>query len=534
MDRPKNLEQLKKESFDLLIIGGGVTGAGIALDAASRRLKVALVEKSDFASGTSSRSTKLVHGGLRYLKQFEVGLVMEVGRERTIVHRNAPHLVVPERMLMPVVRGGTYGKYLSWIGLTVYDILAGVKRKDRKRMLSAKQAIREEPLLNPKGLRGAGLYAEYRTDDARLTIELVKTASRYGAVCVNYCKLEKFVYQGDRISGAQCRNEMNGEDLEIRASRVVNACGPWVDDIRKINGSITNKRLHLTKGVHLVVDKSKFPVNHSIYFDAPGGRMIFAIPRGSKTYFGTTDTDYFNDKDRILTTREDAGYLLQAVNEVFPDIYLSQGDVESCWAGLRPLIHQEGKSLSEISRRDEVFLAADGLITIAGGKLTGYREMAKKTVNMVTRSRRGCLTRKIPLSTHPLLDEEEVDAYRKRVIQQIRPMGLDPAKAKYLVFTYGRETDHILGLMPEFATSDPLESLIRSELQFTLEQEMVMNAIDFFDRRTGKIYFDRDGVQRYKEIIINDLAKYFHWTKDRIALETVRLENRIEECSVIQ
>ena len=284
------LKQLAEETFDLVLIGGGITGAGIALDAVSRGLKVALVEKQDFAQGTSSRSTKLIHGGLRYLKQGDLKLVKEVGSERAIVHKNAPHLVIPEKMLLPLIEGGTYGKMATSFGLKVYDVLAGVKGDDRRKMLSKQQTQQKEPLLNPDTLKGGGYYAEYRTDDARLTMGIIKTANEYGALCANHCEAIKLLYNEGGIIGVQVKDHIQDKVMEIHAQQVVNATGPWVDTIRQEDNSLKGKRLHLTKGVHLVVNHQKFPLKQSLYFDVPDGRMIFAIPRGKITYIGTTDT----------------------------------------------------------------------------------------------------------------------------------------------------------------------------------------------------------------------------------------------------
>ena len=331
----KNIQQeLQETEFDILIIGGGITGAGIALDAASRGMKVALIEKNDFASGTSSKSTKLIHGGLRYLKQFDFWLVKEVGTERAIVHKIAPHLVIPEKMILPLIDGGTYGSWLTSVGLKVYDVLAAVEGDDKRKMLDKKEALVKEPLLPSNILNGAGYYAEYRTDDARLTIEVLKTASQYNAQILNYTKANEFIYENKRVVGAKVTNQFTNETYNIKAKYVVNAAGPWVDELRQVNNSKIGKRLHLTKGVHLVVAHEKLPVKQSVYFDVPDGRMMFAIPRGKVTYFGTTDTNFQQDKNTVETSIVDAAYLIEAVNNMFPDINLSITDIQSSWAGL--------------------------------------------------------------------------------------------------------------------------------------------------------------------------------------------------------
>jgi glycerol-3-phosphate dehydrogenase len=535
IDRTKLVSRLRSETWDLLVIGGGITGAGIALDAATRGLKTALIEKNDFGSGTSSRSTKLVHGGLRYLKQLEFALVSEVGRERAIVHANAAHLVIPEKMLMPLVKGGTYGKLASSVGLEVYDILANVKKEDRRHMLSREEALGIEPLLNNEVLLGAGYYSEYRTDDSRLTLELIKGAVRKGAVCVNYCELKELTYNKKALSGCQVLEHLQGEIFNINARFMVNACGPWVDHIRYLNGSIGKKRLHLTKGVHIVVPHERLPVRQSIYFDVPDGRMIFTIPRGRTTYIGTTDTDFSGDLDNIIATREDAEYLVNAVNATFPSIRLSLDDIESSWAGVRPLIHQEGKSASEISRRDEIFIAPDGLISIAGGKLTGYRKMAQKTVDQVVvryKEMYGyefgpCITRHIPLTEDPLWNVEEVAYYKGLITQKIAPYKLDASFADYLVSNYGKQADQVLDWMKQFRSADSEESLIRSELMFGMVNEMVTSSVDFFDRRTGRLYFDIASVMKFKDLVRSDLAIFKGWNDYQVNRDKELLEHRI-------
>src|SRR5688572_26762803 len=325
-EREKILERLRKETFDLLVIGGGITGAGIALDASSRGLKTALLEKKDFAFGTSGRSTKLIHGGLRYLKQLEFGLVREVGSERAVVHKLAPHLVHPEKMLLPLSEKKGLGYWLTSIGLKIYDWLAGVRPADQRKMLTKQQTLRYEPLLRKDDIKGGAIYAEYRTDDARLTIEIAKAASSQGAAILSYCKVIDFLYSEGQIVGIKATDGLAHHTYQIRSKVIVNAAGPWVDELRDINKSKEGKRLHLTKGVHIVVAHSKLPVKQAIYFNVDDGRMIFAIPRGRITYIGTTDTSYDGDKDQVFTTRKDAEYLTNAVNANFPTISLAVSD----------------------------------------------------------------------------------------------------------------------------------------------------------------------------------------------------------------
>ncbi len=540
INRPQIISKFQNETFDLVIIGGGITGAGIALDAASRGMKVALVEKSDFASGTSSRSTKLVHGGLRYLKQFEIALVREVGRERAIVHKLAPHLVTSEKMLLPITNDGTFGKFSTSIGLMVYDVLAGVERVDQRKMLSKEETLQLEPLLNHKNIEGSGLYAEYRTDDARLTIETIKTAAGFGATCLNYFKVKDFQYNDKGVvSGVECVDVLSDLHFSIKSKIVVSAAGPWVDKLRELNHSLDNKHLLLSKGVHIVVSHDRFPLNQSVYFDVSDGRMIFAIPRGKATYIGTTDTPYKNNLNRVRTNLEDVEYLINATNHAFPTLYLKNDDVISSWAGLRPLIFEEGKSTSEISRKDEIFESQNGLLSIAGGKLTGYRKMAEKIVNLVAKKLnqqyqldfKDCFTDQIRFTGGPFLNTKEVKEYRGQIENSIKKLGLDKYYASYLVANYGKQTDTILQYFPRINEKDPEISLALSELWFGVHHELIFDAKDFFMRRTGRLFFDIKSIDKLIEPVLSGLKKYLHWTDQKVQTEKKEIEQAIYEAS---
>lgn len=517
LTRAKTVTNLSKEKFDLVVIGGGITGGGIALDAASRGLKVALVEKNDFASGTSSKSTKLIHGGLRYLKQFDFWLVKEVGSERAIVHKLAPHLVLPEKMLLPLIENGSYGKWLTSVGLKVYDILAQVTGEDKRQMLEKKEALKLEPLLPKKILKGAGYYAEYRTDDARLTIENIKTSLQFGAIALNYATVTDFLYTDEKVTGVVVTDEITGNSFNINAKYVISAAGPWVDDLRTVNNSKKGKRLHLTKGVHLVFPYEKLPVKQSVYFDVPDGRMMFAIPRGKVTYVGTTDTNYNNDKDEVQTDLADAIYLLSAVNNMFPKINLEMEDIVSSWAGLRPLIHEEGKSASELSRKDEIFTSDTGLISIAGGKLTGYRKMAERVVDQVAKKLeedydvevKPCTTESIPLCGNEFKKFKHVKRYISEVYDRIKSDGFTEHDAWFLVTNYGKQTETILELYQNRKESDIATKLILAELEFGIAHEMVQDPMDFFIRRTGRLYFDIDSVRTYMNPVLKEFKTIF-------------------------
>lgn len=530
--------ELQKEPFDLLVVGGGITGAGIALDAASRGLKVALVEREDFACGTSSKSTKLIHGGLRYLKNFEFLLVREVGRERAVVHSLAPHLVVPEKMLLPILKKGSFGKFSTSIGLWMYDILAGVKDEDKRRMLSVGEALQEEQLLNRPDLLGGGLYAEYRTDDARLTIEVVKTAIRHGALCLNYCPVEDLHYEQDKVAGALCRDALTGNIIPIAARQIVNAAGPWVDQLRKKDKSLKGKHLFLSKGVHIVVSHERLPLKHSVYFDVSDGRMMFAIPRHRCTYIGTTDTAYDGKPEDVAADEKDVRYILDGTNAMFPSIKLTDKDVESTWAGLRPLIYEEGKSPGEMSRKDEIFESGSGLISIAGGKLTGYRLMAKKVVDLVLGRMENNLkaefgpsrTHHIPLSDQPFANTLEVRQFEEDLLELVKKAGLRNWKCYALTEMYGRHAQDIVEAAIQLGGGE--EALIRAELHHSLEHELLTNALDFYERRSGRLFFEISSIRSSLDFVISELKNAFGWSDEQALDAAGKVNREIERAQV--
>lgn len=523
--RKEVLRSMKDATYDVLIIGGGITGAGIALDAATRGMKTALVEMQDFAAGTSSRSTKLVHGGLRYLKQFEVKMVAEVGKERAIVYENGPHVTTPEWMLLPIHKGGTFGLLSTSFGLKVYDYLADVKGSERRKMLNAGQTLQKEPLLKKEGLLGGGYYVEYRTDDARLTIEVVKAAVAYGAQAVNYVKAEDFLYENGRVTGIKAVDQLDGETLHIYGKKVVNAAGPWVDTLREKDNSKKGKKLQLSKGVHLVIDRKRFPLKQAIYFDTPDGRMVFAIPRDGKTYVGTTDTFYNGDIAHPKMTSDDRQYVINAINYMFPDVKITEKDIESSWAGVRPLIYEEGKSASEISRKDEIWQSESGLITIAGGKLTGYRKMAETVVDLVADllwkegkgSYKPCITKNLPISGGDVGGSKNYPMFIEKKAQQGMEIGLTRKQAEKLVRLFGSNIDQIFRIVEarkEEAKTFDLPIDLYASLVYGLENEMVVKPIDFFIRRTGALFFDIEFVRRWKQPVIAFMAKWFGWSEE--------------------
>ncbi len=535
MNREQLIAELQANQLDLLVVGGGITGAGIALDAQVRGIKTGLIEMQDFAAGTSSRSTKLVHGGLRYLKQLEFRLVAEVGKERAIVYENAPHVTQPEWMLLPLIEGGTYGRFSTSIGLYLYDLLAGVRRSERRKMLSREQTLTKEPLLRRDKLKAGGYYVEYKTDDARLTLETIKEAADRGALPVNYVKAEDFLYENGKAVGVLAKDLTAGRTFEIRAKQIVNATGPWVDHLREKDGSKKGKQLYHTKGVHIVFDQKRFPLRQAIYFDTPDGRMAFAIPRGKKTYVGTTDTHYTGDLAHPVMTADDRDYLLAAIDFMFPDLRIKAEDIEASWAGIRPLIYEEGKSASEISRKDEIFFSPTGLITIAGGKLTGYRKMAEKVVNIAAKNlgvSASCSTDKIALSGGKVGGSKGFAGFVQNKTGEGIALGLSPEEAERLVRRYGGNVDRlyeILRTRGAEANEHHLSLEVFASLVYGMEAEMVLTPVDFFLRRTSSLLFDIEWAKRWMEPVLIFLQKKFGWTEEEKARHRRELENEMQQ-----
>lgn len=540
LNRNQVKDQLKSKEYDVVIIGGGITGAGIALDASQRGMKVALVEMQDFAQGTSSRSTKLVHGGLRYLKQLQVGVVAETGKERAIVYENGPHVTTPEWMLLPMHKGGSMGPFSTSIGLKVYDFLAGVKKSERRSMLNRDETIEKEPLVKQDGLKGGGYYVEYRTDDARLTIEVMKRAREFGADIINYAKANQFLYnKKNKVSGVEVTDLLHNEMFEIKGKRVINAAGPWVDDVRSKDYSTNNKQLRLTKGVHIVIDQSVFPLGQAVYFDTESdGRMIFAIPREGKAYVGTTDTVYDNDKSSPKVTEEDRQYLLDAIRYMFPTVKVEDSDIESTWAGVRPLIFEKGKDPSEISRKDEIWEGDSGLLTIAGGKLTGYRHMAQDIVDLLSKRLKEeyklkfkpCETKHTYISGGNVGGSNNYDAFVESKVEEAKNYNLSEDVARYLARKYGSNVDEVFEIAHATQVADldlPVE--VYAEVIYSIQKEMVHKPTDFLVRRSGRLYFDINYVLEYKDGILEVMAKVLNYDADTKRVYKQELEKAVKE-----
>ena len=383
-NRDALFDALGQGQFDLAVIGAGITGAGVARDAALRGLSVALIDARDFAAGTSSRSSKMIHGGLRYLAQGDLALVREAASERAIVQEIAPHLARETPFVIPAKNAAVLAKLRA--GLWTFEKLGGVPKSKTHEVWSRAQLYAREPLISAEALVGAVVYPEYLTDDARLTLANVRSAAADGAVVANYAVAQDIILQGGRAVAVAVADTLPGGEhrtTQIRAKVIVNAAGPWADTVRTLEDGAAPARLKLSRGVHLVIPHSRLPIGRTVIMNAADGRGVFAVPRGEVTYLGATDTFYPEAEGWPPITPEDVAYLLAATNRRFAIQPLTVADIVTAWSGVRPLVAEAGKAASEISRRDELWTGSAGMISIAGGKLTAYRKMAQRVVDAV-------------------------------------------------------------------------------------------------------------------------------------------------------
>jgi glycerol-3-phosphate dehydrogenase len=475
---------------DLLIIGGGITGCGLAREAALRGLSVALVERDDFGCGTSGRSSKLVHGGLRYLAYGDFRMVREAVRERRVLRQIAPHLVHPLPFVMPIWKGQSLAKYR--LGLWLFDRLADADQFERRRLLSPGEVAAELPGLRP-GLKGGLTYGEYFTDDARLTLENALSAAELGALVANHAPAVALTQERGRVTGATVRDELTGEAYTIQAKVTVNATGPWAARTLELSGQPAPKTIQPSKGIHLIFSADRLPIGGAATLMAPSGRAGFAIRRWDCVYLGTTDEAYHGPLDQVGADSRAVDDLLALAQECFPALELTRADVLGTWAGLRPLIAEPGKSPRDTSRHDEVWVGPQGLLTVAGGKLTTYRPMANRVMAHVEQAlgrdripgRAGAPAALLPGAASPAPPRADLAA-----------AGIAPEAAERIAWLYGTFSHRLLAYGREnpawLAPVVPGHPLLRAQVRLAVEQEMALSLTDLLDRRTSQLLFTPD------------------------------------------
>ena len=467
------LDRLAGQRWDVLVVGGGIVGAGVVRDAAMRGLKAALIDRYDFAFGTSSRSSRLLHGGLRYLAQGRLGLVREASVEKCVLHRIAPHLAAPLPFLFPTYRGTPWARWKLSIGVRIYDLLCGRRNLGPCSTLSVDETLEKLPGLNHENLTGGVRYYDGLTSDARLVFDTLRSAERHGALLRNHIEFQDAARSADGWT-TQLQDGRTGRQLRVAAAAVVNATGCWAAQIPH-----SRVRLRLTKGIHLVVDQARFPVPEAVVM-AEGDRILFAIPWGQRTILGTTDTDYDGALDDVPTDAADVAYVLRVTNSTFPQAKLAPADVLSYWAGVRPLI-SEGEVVqgapSDTSRNHQIRMPEPGWIDVAGGKLTTYRLMAEQTIDMLARA----LRRDLPECR--TADEPLVEASQATNLSNVIP----PAVTRGAVAHY-------------------------------CAQEWALALSDVMFRRTGWAYYCRNAPEIAEEVS-RWMAELLGWSAEQQAAE---------------
>ena len=518
--RWETLRNLGRKRLDLLVIGGGITGCGVARDAALRGWSVGLVEKEDFGFGTSSRSSKIVHGGVRYLEYGHFLLVKEAAQEREILRTIAPHLVHPLALMYPVFKGESLMKIRA--GLTVFDYLASTDGKDKHSNLSSEEVRKQLPGLR-EPLKGGVRYLEYITDDARLTLENAQSAAQHGALVANHARAGQLKMRKGRVVGCQVTDTLGGTIVDVTARVIVNATGVWCEEVLADGAMETEHSLIPSKGIHILLRAERLPITGATFLRARNGKRGLAMRRLNYVYVGTTDTEYNGPLDGPRATREDVDEVLEMVQDCFPAQKLTHDDVLATWAGVRPLIREKGKSTRDTSREDAVWHSPPGLINIAGGKLTTYRKMAQRILEIADAELRPAPGLPERTATVPLpgadVGRQGMKEFRASRGRSLGEMGVAPAIVERLCWLYGRQLDDFIAL----AVEDPswLEPLhpdvpaIRGEVRNAVAHEMAMTLTDFMDRRAALLLFSENFGLAAAEPAADIMAEELGWSTDR-------------------
>ncbi len=518
--RAANLLRLKNEKFDLLIIGGGITGAGVARDAALRGLKVALVEASDFASGTSSRSSKLIHGGIRYLENFEFHLVFEALSERTKLFEIAPHLVHPLRFMIPLFENSRVGPFKMGLGLLLYDMLSLFQAPESYEKLSKNQTLSRIPIVRSSDLVGSCVYSDAYMDDDRLVHETLRSANEAGACMVNYLSVASSEYKDEKVSGLQVIDSVSGEKFKIECEHVACTVGPWTDLVGEKLVNDWHKLLRPTKGIHLTLAKSRLHLPNAVVMAAEkSSRIVFAIPRHEMIIIGTTDTDFAGDPANVKVDADDVEYLLKITNEYFPEAKITSDDILSSYCGVRPLVKDESGSEGKTSREHVILSDKRGFTFVAGGKYTTYRLMSEQIVDRVLRS--WSIEKRMSFKKC-----SSVQALNKYVTEDkiaFANSNSETDTEKKLADRYGAECFEIIAKYGKQKTYWQLEA------HQAIDSTMCMNLVDFYTRRVPLMLSHNDhGIELLAEISEVFRAE-LKWSADELESQQSYLRSYIEK-----
>lgn len=488
--RHQNMTRMDRETFDVLVIGGGITGAGVARDASSRNMKVALVEGSDYASGTSSRSSKLIHGGIRYLENMEFKLVFEALSERKTLFEIAPHLVHPMRFMIPIFKESRVSFFKMGLGMWLYDVLSLFQAPEIHKKLPPKETLEAQCELKSKNLVGSYIYYDAYMDDDRLTIETVRSAAQFGAAVGNYLKVQG-VTKGKDHYIVDVLDLLDQTQIQIRAKQIVSCTGPWTDIFGSQIERNWKKRLRPTKGIHLIFSRKKLPLHQAVVMGAEkSSRIIFGIPRGEYVIMGTTDTDFQGEPETVHSDKSDVDYLLQVLKFYFPNSNVTVNDILSSYSGVRPLVKDESDTPGRTSREHLIFKDSTGIMHVTGGKYTTYRKMAEDAVGMLLKdlSYEKRFEFKNSRTLEPINDLVTEAGYREFISQD------RPAEEKKLAERYGPEALNILRPQGNY-------NLLQREVAFHIENTMCLNIPDFYIRRSNLFLYYRDhGLSKFEEI----------------------------------
>ncbi len=538
--RKQTIAAAPAKLYDVLVVGGGITGACIARDAARRGLRVLLVDKSDWAFGTSSRSSKLVHGGLRYLELFDFKLVFEACRERRRLLLNAPHLVWPQAFTFPVYRGDRNGMFMIGSGLWLYDILALFRNVHNHRLHGPRRILEVEPGLDAGRLKGGGEFYDCATDDARLTLAHVQSACLEGADCISYCRAVEFLRRNDgTLCGARLRDELGGEEFEAEARVVVNASGPWTDLVCRVDDDRASAKLRPTKGAHIIVPRERAHTRNALPVMSPSDqRLLFIVPWGRFSLIGTTDTDYHGDYDEVHADRDDVDYIIEAANAALPGARLTTEDIVSTYAGLRPLICEQGSagvSESQVSREHSIYESPSGLITITGGKLTTARSMAQELVDLAVRRLRErfkmediprCSTRSAGVMG------KDGEGFPRRLEGLAGELRLDDEVIGNLQ-ALGTGAVDVLGRVRRDPSSaerlDEKVPYIAAQVEHAVEGEMALTVNDFMVRRSRIFYEAPDQGLEVLDKVAGIMAAGLGWSKKERGRQVEEYRRTVEQ-----
>lgn len=520
--RAQIIDQMSQQTYDLAIIGGGINGAGVARDAASRGMRVALVEMNDFAEGTSSRSSKLIHGGIRYLENLDFHLVFEALSERQILFDIAPHLVHPLRFLIPLFRGGRVGMFKMGLGMWLYDALSLFDAPELHQRLSPQEAHQQVPSLTLQNLLGAYIYSDAYMDDDRLVLETMRSAAQLGAQCANFVRAEEPILSQGKIQALRCQHR--GGEFLLKAKHIVCTVGPWTDQLGSKMFSDWQKLLRPTKGVHLTIARQRFPLSDAVVMAAES-RIVFAIPRHEMVIIGTTDTEFSGDPQSVHTSVEDVDYLLRVTNKYFPGAKITVQDVLASYSGVRPLVDDGAQHESKTSREHLIFTDPRNITFMCGGKYTTYRRMAQQCVNSA-------------LSAFPVEDQLRFahsvtdcainslitsETFRRelRLIEETSAqLGIPAAIWRQLVTRHGSEAYHLLGS----CRPKNEQELWLTEAQYAINETMCMNLKDFVLRRTPLFLSKADHGQCFYSQLANLFAENFNWSDTHKSEQVQELE----------